>query len=102
MGQTPEQAKVEQEQKAERQKQQTEAAEKFKTWALKNTAVTDISINGPTMFVTLKSEKYTNRDNVRVIAEQLARYYALQSGETYVACHVYFGQKEYAKGVYAK
>jgi hypothetical protein len=57
---------------AERAKEQQRAAtaaaekaknDKFKEWALKNTAVTDIEIKGVSMFVTLSSDKYTNRDN---------------------------------------
>ena len=77
--------------------------EKFKEWALKNTAVTDIAINSRiTMFVTLTSDKYTNRDNVRVIAETLARAYVNQVGVKYASCHVYFGSEEYAVGTYSR
>ena len=97
------QAKEQQAQADQQKKAATDAivaakTEKFKKWALANTAVTDISINGITMFVTLTSDKYTNRDNVRVIAETLARYYATQVGLDYAACHVYFGNEEYAVG----
>ena len=76
--------------------------ENFKKWALANTAVTDISINGITMFVTLTPDKYTNRDNVRVIAETLARAYATQVGLDYAACHVYLGNEEYTKGRFSR
>lgn len=81
----------------------TKKNEKFQKWALENTAVTDIAINGSiTLFVTLKSEKYTNRDNVRLIAEHLARAYALQVGTNYAVCRVYYGNEEYAKGSFSR
>jgi hypothetical protein len=73
--------------------------EKFKSWCLENTAVTDIAINGrTTMFVTLKLDKYTNRDNVRLIAEKLAQWLADRNGVNYASCHVYLGTEEYAVG----
>jgi len=87
----------EQQKKADQEKQlAAEAAvaaktEKFKKWALDNTAVTDSAIKGITMFVTLTPDKYTNRDNVRVIAETLARAYANQVGLDFASCHVYLG-----------
>lgn len=101
--------KLEQPKQAGQQQRAAEDAElntkieKFKRWALQNTAVTDIAINGKiTMFVTLSSEKYTNRDNVRVIAETLARSYANQVGIDYAVCHVYFGNEEYAEGSFRR
>ena len=79
--------------------------EKFKQWALQSTAVTDIAISGKgttTIFVKLKAEKYTSRDNVRLIAESLARAYAEQVGVSSVVCHVFLGKEEYAKGSYLR
>jgi len=72
----------------------------FKKWAVENTAVTDIAFDdaGITMFVTLTPEKYTNRDNVRLIAESLARAYVNQTGAEFVGCSVFLGNQEYAKG----
>lgn len=72
----------------------------FERWAHESTAVTDISIRGGSLFVTLTADKYTNRDNVRVIAEQLARAFCLQTGQSSAACHVYLGKEEYAVGRY--
>lgn len=97
------QKQAEQQQRAARDAELNAKTEKFKQWALQNTAVTDIAINNNrTMFVTLKPEKYTNRDNVRVIAETLARYYANQVGIDYAVCHVYLGNEEYAKGTFSR
>jgi hypothetical protein len=76
--------------------------ESFKQWALKNTAVTDIAINGPSMFVTLSSDKYTTKENVSAIARDLARYYCIQTGASYMNCHIYLGDKEYASGSFSK
>ncbi|MBD2142945.1 zinc-ribbon domain-containing protein [Anabaena sp. FACHB-1250] len=77
--------------------------EKFKQWALNNTSVTDIAITGKiTMLVTLTPDKYTNRDDVRVIAETLARAYANQVGIDFAVCHVYYGNEEYVKGEFSR
>lgn len=66
---------------------------------LENTAVTDIHISGKSsMFVTLSEEKYTNPDNVRVIAERLAKWWGMKAGASYVACRVYLGNEVYATG----
>lgn len=105
---TPETSKQRSEREAkEQQKRATAEAvavkiENFKKWALANTAVTDIAIKDSTMFVTLTPDKYTNRDNVRVIAETLARYYATQVGVDYAVCHVYLGNEEYTKGHFGR
>jgi hypothetical protein len=85
---------------AEADKEATKAA--FMRWALDNTAVTDIAINGPSMFVTLKPEKYTTPENVTAIADTLARSYAMRSGLNFVACRVFRGKQEYAKGTFAR
>jgi hypothetical protein len=75
----------------------------FKKWALENTAVTDISFSGEhRMLVTLSPDKYTNRDNVRVIAEKLAQAGAFQMGLEMCTCKVYLGQEEYATGRYVR
>lgn len=100
-------AKKDAHEEAEKAKADAELAKEqiprdFEKWALENTAVIDIHIEGPSMFVTLKPEKYTNKDNVRVIAEQLAEWYGRRSGRTYVACRVYYGKKVYAKGSYTR
>lgn len=77
--------------------------QKFIESVLENTAVTDIAINGKTtMFVTLSPDKYTNRDNVRVIAETLARSYAKTIASTRVTCRVYLGNEVYAEGAYSE
>ena len=97
-------AKAKEKAEAKRQSEEAEKAaqEKFKKWALEHTAVTDIEINGKTsMFVTLSPEKYTNRDNVRLIAEQLARSYANQVGSNYTVCRIYLGNEVYAEGEYS-
>jgi len=87
--------------KAEKDKRIAKQNEEFKAWALKNTSVTDIAINGETtIFVTLSAEKYSNRDDVRVIAETIARWYGQRTGSRYVSCSVYYGNEVYAKGVY--
>jgi hypothetical protein len=78
---------------------ESEAQKQFKKWALENTAVTDVAIGGTaSIFVTLKPEKYTNRDNVRVIAESLARAYADQTGLKSAVCRIYLGNEVYAVG----
>lgn len=76
--------------------------EAFKKWALENTAVTDIAINQPSMFVTLTQDKYTNKENVSAIARNLARAYCSQTGASYMNCHIYLAGEEYASGRYSK
>ncbi|WP_071992749.1 zinc-ribbon domain-containing protein [Aphanizomenon flos-aquae] len=97
-----EEKKVEQQREAEQRKIELNTKiEQFKQWALNNTAVTDIAIDGGiTMNVTLTPDKYTNRDNVRVIAETLAMAYANKFGLDLAICHVYYGNEEYAKGIF--
>lgn len=80
----------------------TPGAEEFKSWCLSYTAVTDIEINGPSLFVTLKPEKYTNKENVATIARSLAKSYAYQAGVSYVNCRIYLSGKEYASGSFSK
>ncbi len=75
-----------------------EANAKFKQWALENTAVTDISINSSSLFVTLTPEKYTTEANVQHIANALARAYCLQTNKRFAVCRVYLGERVYAKG----
>ena len=84
--------------KQESEQQAAGADEKFQRWALDNTAVTDISINGPTMFVTLTADKYTNKDNVQQIADYLAKAYCMQTGKDGIVCRIYQGKRLYAKG----
>lgn len=102
-----EEKKVEQQREVELNKQRdaeiNTKIEQFKQWALNNTAVTDIAIDGGiTMNVMLTSDKYTNRDNVRVIAETLAMAYANKFGLDLAICHVYYGNEEYAKGIFSR
>ena len=60
-----------------------EAQEKFKTWALQNTAVTYVEYPEKSdwqIWVKLKPEKYTPKENVENIALSIARAYKLQTG----------------------
>lgn len=71
---------------------------KFMEWALENTAITDIEIKGPSIYVTLKDEKYTTPENVSKIASFISRAYVNQTGARYANTHVYLGNNEYASG----
>jgi len=60
-----------------------QAKNDFKAWALKNTAVTSLEYpmgSDQMIWVKLKHEKYTTKDNVESIASNLARYYKMQTG----------------------
>ena len=82
-----------------KQLEQQQKFEDFKAWAINHTAVTDIVINSNvSIFVSLTANKYTNRDNVRVIAEKLAYAFCSQTGSKYAICEVYYGNEVYAKG----
>jgi hypothetical protein len=86
----------------EKNSKNAKADERFKNWAFENLAVTDIAINRPTLFVTLTYDKYTNKENVQIIAETIAKYYCFQTGNKFAVCRVYSynGTREYAKGTY--
>ena len=60
-----------------------QAKENFKSWALKNTAVTYLEYPEGSdwqIWVRLTPDKYTTKDNVESIALQLARAYKMQTG----------------------
>ena len=82
--------------------QESGSVEKFKAWCLSNTAVTDIHVEGPSMFVSLSPEKYTTKENVSAIAGDLARAYVLQTGISYANCRIYLGSEVYASGDFRK
>ena len=57
--------------------------EKFKKWALQNTAITYLEYPEKSdwqIWVRLKPEKYTTKENIENIALSIARYYKLQTG----------------------
>jgi hypothetical protein len=75
------------------------AQEKFREWAIKNTAVTEVHFESSMfVWVKLKPEKYTNEDNVTQIARSLAKYYVSQTGVSKAIVTVWRGDKVYAKG----
>lgn len=58
------------------------AKSQFKSWALKNTAVTDLEYADNSdwkIWVRLSSDKYTTKKNVENIALKLANYYKSQT-----------------------
>ena len=60
-----------------------QAKENFKSWALRNTAVTYLEYPENSdwqIWVKLKPNKYTTKNNVESIALQLARAYKMQTG----------------------
>jgi len=73
----------------------------FKNWAIENTGITDVVFqdNGYSIWVWLTPEKYTNKGNVKKIAEFIARAYKMQTGYNELVIVTVW---DYNGGIYAK
>lgn len=87
------------------QRDATDAKEqiKFEEWLLKNTAVIEVHFESDWLiWVRLSPGKYTNKANVKQIAETIAKWYAQRMNKTRTICTVwnYSLTSVYVKGHY--
>ena len=80
-----------------------ESLQSFKRWCLEDTAVLDVHIQSDDQFfVSLPGYKLTTKDNVKAIAQFLARAYCSQVRRNSAVCHVRWHDGSFVRGGYDK